>query len=107
MGQRIKMKWVDDPHSEYQKWVDEQSDLCLYLHMLSVSVSVSTLCRKCVEVGVTPHTQHIKLDQFFFESYPFSHGVSVCPPVYWQQTTFKLPYTLRYLKVGNSNYIKL
>jgi len=66
VGQRIKMKWVDDPHSEYQKWVDEQSDLCLYLHMLSVSVSVSTLCRKCVGVGVTPHTSHLQLDPFFF-----------------------------------------
>jgi len=44
---------------------------------------------------------------FFLESYPFSHGVSVCPPVYWQQSTLKLPYSLRYLKVGNSNYLKL
>ena len=73
--------------------------------MLSASVSVSTLCRKCVEVGVTSHTSHLKLDHFFsFESYPFSHGVSVCPPVYWQPTTLKLPYTLRYPKVGNSNF---
>ena len=28
------------------------------------------------EVGVTSHTSHLKLDHiFFFESYPFSHGV--------------------------------
>jgi len=70
------------------------------------------LCPHCVvnvlvlESHPTPHTSNW-IRFFFFESYPFSHGVSVCPPVYWQQTTFKLPYTLRYLKVGNSNYIKL
>ena len=36
------------------------------LHMFSISVSMSTSCRKCVEVGVTPHTSHLKLDQLFF-----------------------------------------
>ena len=51
---------------------------------------------------------HLKLDQFFFfDSYPYSHGVSVCPPVCWQPATLKLPYTLRYLRVGNSHYLKL
>ena len=38
-----------------------------------MSVSVSTSCRECVEVGVTPHTSHLKLDQVFF----FSHMPSV------------------------------
>ena len=64
---------------------------------------MSTWCCKCDEVGVTPQTAHLKLDQFFFsESYPYSHGVSVCPPVCWQPATLKLPYTWRYLRVGNS-----
>jgi len=71
---------------------------------LSMSVSMSTLCRTCVEVGVTPHTTHFVClfvcwgftpqigSFFFFESYPFSpsQGVSVCLPVYWEPATLKL-----------------
>jgi len=73
------------------------SDNAFRLDPLSLSVSMSTWCCKCDEVGVTPHTAHLKLDQFFVtESYPYSHGVSVCPPVCWQPATLT---TTLYLKV--------
>jgi len=72
---------------------------------LSMSVSMSTWCCKCDEVGVTPHTAHLKLDQFFFFRVISlqSRCVRVSPCLL---ATSYLKTTL-YLRVGNSHYLKL
>jgi len=74
----------------------------MYMHVCVYMMSHTHICHQTIMKYTDLHTQiHIP------SNFPSSHGVSVCPPVYWQPATLKLPYTFRYLKVGNSNYLQL